>query len=91
MWQLAWWWMLLALPLPWLVRRWSTPDPVDRDAALKVPDLQEFAGLSGARGTESGSTGRLLLLWSIWALVVLAAARPQYVGEAAALPATVTS
>lgn len=88
MWQLAWWWMLLALPLPWLVRRWSTPDPVDRDAALRVPDLEEFAGLSGAGGTESGSMGRLLLLWGIWALVVVAAARPQYVGEATALPAT---
>lgn len=88
MWQLAWWWMLLILPLPWLVRRWSTPDPVDRDAALRVPDLEEFAGLGGTGGTESGSTGRLLLLWGIWALVVVAAARPQYVGEATALPAT---
>ena len=88
MWQLAWWWMLLALPVPWLVRRWSTLDPVDRDAALRVPDLAEYAGLSGAGGTESGTTGRLILLWSIWALVLLAAARPQYVGEATALPAT---
>ena len=88
MWQLAWWWMLLALPLPWLVRRWSTPDPVDRDAALRVPDVREFAGLSGAGGTKNRSSGGLLLLWCIWALTVLAAARPQYVGDPITLPAT---
>ncbi len=88
MWQLAWWWMLLALPLPWLVRRWSASDPVNRDAALKVPDLDEFGGLTGMGAVERGSSGRLLLLWSIWALVVLAAARPQYVGDVVTLPAT---
>ena len=88
MWQLAWWWMLFALPLPWLVRRWSTPDPVDRNAALEVPDVAEFAGLAGSGRTDQATRGRLVLLWSIWLLVVVAAARPQYVGEVTALPAT---
>ena len=32
--------------------------------------------------------GRLLLLWGIWALAVIAAARPQHVGEPTALPVT---
>ena len=88
MWQLAWWWMLLALPLPWLVRRWSAPDPIDRGAALKVPDLGEFTGLTGSGAAAGGTAGRLILLWSIWALALLAAARPQYAGEAVELPAT---
>ena len=88
MWQLAWWWMLFALPLPWLVRRWSAPDPIDRDAALKVPDLGEFVGLAGLGAADSLATGRLIVLWSIWVLVLVAAARPQYMGEATALPAT---
>lgn len=88
MWHLAWWWMLLVLPLAWLVRLWWAPDPVDRDAALRVPDLDDFDGLTGAGAGVGGSPGRLLLLWSIWALVVLAAARPQYVGEAVSLPTT---
>ena len=48
MWQLEWWWILLALPVPWLVRRLSSPDPVDRDAALKVPAPGEFVGLTGS-------------------------------------------
>ena len=88
MWQLAWWWMLFALPLPWLVRRWSTPDPVDRNAALEVPDVAEFAGLAGLGHTDHATRDRLILLWSIWLLAVVAAARPQYVGEVIALPAT---
>ena len=88
MWQLAWWWMLFALPLPWLVRRFSSADPVERDAALKVPVPGEFVGLTGSGAPGAHATGRLLLLWGIWALVVIAAARPQHVGEPTALPVT---
>ena len=88
MWQLAWWWILLALPIPWFVRRWSRPDPIDRDAALKVPDPDEFVGLTGSGDGSGHAARRLLLLWGIWTLVLLAAARPQYVGEPTALPVT---
>ncbi len=88
MWQLAWWWILLALPIPWFVRRWSRPDPIDRDAALKVPDPGEFVGLTGSGDGSGHAARRLLLLWGIWTLVLLAAARPQYVGEPTALPVT---
>ena len=87
MWQFAWWWMLFALPLPWLVRRFSSADPVERDAALKVPVPGEFVGLTGS-GAPGAASGRLLLLWGIWALAVIAAARPQHVGEPTALPVT---
>ncbi|MCY3729947.1 MAG: VWA domain-containing protein [Rhodospirillaceae bacterium] len=87
MWQLAWWWMLFALPLPWLVRRFSSADPVERDAALKVPVPGEFVGLTGS-GAPGAASGRLLLLWGIWALAIIAAARPQHVGEPTALPVT---
>ena len=88
MWQLEWWWILLALPVPWLVRRLSSADPVDRDAALKVPAPGEFVGLTGSGAISGQAMGRLLMLWGIWILVLLAAARPQYVGEAEALPVT---
>ncbi|GIT14873.1 MAG: hypothetical protein CM1200mP36_06290 [Gammaproteobacteria bacterium] len=49
MWQFAWWWVLLALPIPWVIRRLSSADPFDRDAALKVPDPGEFGGPDGVR------------------------------------------
>jgi Ca-activated chloride channel family protein len=48
MWTLAWWWMLVALPLPWLVRRFLPAEPLDREAALKVPAAKEFADLAGS-------------------------------------------
>jgi len=88
MWQLEWWWILLALPVPWLVRRFSSADPIDRDAALKVPEPGEFVGLTGAGAASGRPAWRLMLLWSLWALALLAAARPQHVGEPTNLPVT---
>ncbi len=87
MWTLAWWWLLFALPLPWLVRKLVRPDAIDRDAALKVPVAAEFADLAGLRTAGTGPW-RLVALWIVWALAVLAAARPQFVGDPIALPMT---
>jgi len=88
MWQLAWWWIVLLFPVPWLVRRWSNPDPIDRDSALTVPDPGEFAGLTGTGVARGQDRWRLILLWGIWTLTLIAAARPQYVGEPTSLPTT---
>ena len=75
------------LPLPWLVRRLAPADALDRDAALKVPVAAEFTDLVGLRAPGTGRW-RLAALWAIWSLAVLAAARPQFVGEPVALPMT---
>jgi len=88
MWQLAWWWILLLAPLPWFVRRFATPDYMDKDAALRVPVATEFDDLLGAASSRGVDRPRLLLLWLIWLLVLLAAARPQYVGPPQSLPIT---
>jgi Ca-activated chloride channel family protein len=85
---LAWWWMLAALPLPWLVRRFVRPEPLDRDAALKAPAPAEFADLAGVGSRAGAPRLRLALLSAIWVLAVVAAARPQFVGEPLALPMT---
>jgi Ca-activated chloride channel family protein len=85
---LAWWWMLLALPLPLLVRRLLPAEPLDRSAALKVPVAGEFADLTGARGALRGGALRFAIVWLVWALALTAAARPQFVGEPVALPMT---
>jgi Ca-activated chloride channel family protein len=87
MWTLAWPWLLLALPLPWLVRRVLRAEPLERGAALKVPVGSEFAELSGLRSLAE-RRWRLAALWLVWALAVLAATRPQFVGEPVALPMT---
>jgi Ca-activated chloride channel homolog len=87
MWTLAWWWVLVALPLPWLVRRLAPANAHHRDAALKVPVAAEFSDLAGLRAPGTGRW-RLAALWAIWSLALLAAARPQFVGEPVALPMT---
>ncbi len=87
MWQLAWWWMLLLMPLPWFVRRFAAPEDMDDDAALRVPVAAEFDDLFGT-GSQGVNKPRLLMLWIIWSLILLAAARPQYVGQPQSLPMT---
>jgi Ca-activated chloride channel homolog len=88
MWTFAWWWMLVLLPLPWLVRRFVPAEPLDRDAALKAPVASEFADLTGIRAPDAARRWRLAALAVVWVLAVLAAARPQFVGEPVALPMT---
>jgi Ca-activated chloride channel family protein len=82
---LAWGWLLLLLPLPWLLRRLLAPARQRALQALRVP----WYGLVG--GAASGWIRRPLiaaLAGLAWILVVLAAARPQWVGEIEHLPVT---
>ncbi|WP_257389398.1 VWA domain-containing protein [Tahibacter caeni] len=84
MFEWAWPWLFLLLPLPWLVLRWC-PAADEQGAALHLPydgvlDPADVAG--GARRAFTG----LGLAWLIWALLVTAVARPQWVGEPADLP-----
>ncbi|MCX7066633.1 MAG: VWA domain-containing protein [Methylococcales bacterium] len=76
----AWLWALLALPLPLLVR-WLLPvcNPVEQ-AALKVPFLNDIAELQTQATLKVNSWG-LWLATVTWILLVLACARPQWLGE----------
>ncbi|QVL51035.1 MAG: VWA domain-containing protein [Thiocapsa sp.] len=83
---LAWPLALLALPLP-LLAIWLPRAPDEQGAALRFhldPDLAAEV----ARGTRStGSLNpRLILALVAWVLLVLAAARPEWVGEPVRLP-----
>ncbi|KLI99649.1 VWA domain-containing protein [Luteimonas sp. FCS-9] len=71
--------MLLALPLPWLLRRWLPPSRGDGDA-LRVP----YTGLGAIAAPHAGGRGGRAswMLWLAWALLCVAAARPQGVGPA---------
>lgn len=75
-----WPWLLTILPLP-LLLRWLLPasSPVEQ-AALKVPFLDDFSG--GQTQTVSQTQQWPLLLATIaWFLLVIASARPQWLGE----------
>jgi Ca-activated chloride channel family protein len=80
--------MLAALPVPWLLRRWWKPDHLDRGAALRAPANEELASLAGEGAPRGKAPWRIVWLWSLWVLVLLAAARPQFVGAPLSLPMT---
>ena len=80
----AWPWLLVALPLPWLVARLWQPAHAQASAALRLPYALE--GLDAATGANPVSRWRRFLAILAWCALVVAAARPQWVGEAEALP-----
>jgi Ca-activated chloride channel family protein len=82
----AWPWMLLALPLPWLVGRWLPP-ATPQGSALFVP----FAASLSAERTSAlhvRSRRRRILFALIWLLLVAAAIRPQWLDDPLAVPST---
>lgn len=87
MWSLVWWWVLLALPLPWLLRRLQEGRRLESGAALAVPAGSPLAGLvATGSGSSRRALWRAILLWAVWVLALVAAARPQHVGEPISLP-----
>lgn len=83
--ELAWPWLLLALPLPWLVRFLLPRAEVTGSTAVRVP----FYGLlTDGQAHQEAAPRRWTLLLALlaWLLLVLAAARPQWLGEPVALP-----
>ena len=86
MWSFAWPWALLALPLPIIMRKLLSESARLQDAGLKVPDLNAFAVLSERPHKEQLLNWRMLLAVAAWVLLVIAAARPEYVGEELEVP-----
>jgi len=80
----AWPWLLVVLPLPWLVARLLQPAHTQASAALHLPYTLE--GLDAATGANPVPRWRRALAILAWCALLVAAARPQWVGEAEALP-----
>lgn len=81
-----WPWMLLLLPLPWLLKHWLPPVQ-PQEAALFLP----FAAAVGAGTTALVHTlpsPRKVLFVLVWLLLVIAATRPQWLGDPQPVPAT---
>ncbi|WP_149196263.1 vWA domain-containing protein [Luteimonas suaedae] len=82
----AWPWMLLALPLPWLLRA-LLPAARGGGAALRVPYGERLRTIATARGPARVGGGPALWIGALaWALLCVAAARPQQLGEAVQPP-----
>lgn len=82
MFHLAWPWMALLIPLPWLLLRLrSAARP--GGSALYLP----FAASVAAPATTAAlPRGVLALLAAVWGLLVLAAMRPQWLGQPLPVP-----
>jgi Ca-activated chloride channel family protein len=84
--ELAWPWMLAALPLP-LLALLLPRARASQSALLRFPF---YAALQASLGSGGGkaSRGRLLMALLAWLLLVLATARPQVIGDTVHLPVT---
>lgn len=83
--EFAWPWLLLAIPLPWLLHKFSAESAL-QEAALRVPWRERLQQV--AQGRTGFSRGKKFpwLLWLAWCLLCVAAARPQQLGEPVAPP-----
>jgi Ca-activated chloride channel family protein len=83
--QLAWPWMALLLPLPWLhyrLRGVAAP----AGAAIFLPFVAALGATFGKRAPSG--IGRHTLFAALWCLLVLAAMRPQWLGDPLPAPTT---
>ena len=74
-------WLLLLAPAP-LLARWLLPAANAEQAAIRAPFAARWRELADSHRIDwRGQLLSALLLWLIWLLLVIAAARPQWTGE----------
>ena len=85
--SLIWPWVFVLLPLPILYRYWRKSIQL-RLSAIRAPSLLAIAKTQSSQATGSRWIQQLLklLLWLCWLCVLLALARPTWVGDPVALP-----
>ena len=82
---IAWPWLLLLAPVPWLLRLLLPASPSGDLQALRVP---WFSAVAGGKAGWMRRPLLALMATLVWLLLVMAAARPQWVGEIESLPVT---
>lgn len=83
--QFAWPWAFALLPLPYLIYRWLPKVPTT-SAALWVPSVQPFVHTAPTVPPPPALRWRLAVLTVCWLLLMVACARPQWLGAAVELP-----
>ena len=79
--QLDWPWVLLILPLPLAVYFAMPAKPMVQDAALQVPFLDDFKLSQTVSRKQIKSHWVKYLSLLAWSLMVLAASRPEWLGD----------
>lgn len=76
-------WVLIALPLPFLVY-WLPSKKQVQAAPLKMPTLHK--GIHTTEYAPQKKTSSLVILSIVWSLLILACTQPQWLGEAVNVP-----
>ena len=78
-------WLMLLLPLPWLIYKLAPAK--NANSGLMVPYFNELSE-SQLKQSATAEPLRLLMLSAIWILVILSATQPRWTGDPVALPTT---
>jgi len=81
-----WPWAFAVLPLPFLLRLILPRSKSVNDAALRVPNLSDYAQTDSLGYNTTKSHWPLLLYSLAWVCLIIATARPQWTGDAIELP-----
>ncbi len=82
---LAYPWLLLLLPAPWLIWRFAPPHR-NRVPAIRIPFFRQLTQAGGLEAREGAtilarSALQMAVAMAVWALLVLALAHPEKLGE----------
>ena len=86
MWSIAWPWALLALPLPLIIRYLLPEAKGMSEAGLRVPSIDSFSTLVDRSGREQLLNWRFWVSVLAWILLVVAASRPERIGDELDVP-----
>lgn len=82
MFEFAWVWLLLLLPLAWLARRFMPAVQRQENSSLYIPFADEIRISNHTQDVFVPKKSWLLLLAALaWIFLILAVARPQWLGE----------
>lgn len=84
--EIVWPWVLSALPLPFIYRRLLTRAATVTTSALRVPALEDFSIFEKNDRITTTSRVTFWLALVAWFFFLLAAARPQWLGEPIEVP-----
>lgn len=82
----VWPWVFFLLPLPWLIRTLLPVAARAKEAALRVPFLEDFRSVARLSSVAKDSRLKLWLASLAWCLLIVSTARPQWLGEAVEIP-----
>lgn len=84
--QFIWPWIAVLLPLPLVIRFILPAKNTLKDAALRIPFMDDFNATVTTEKVTKKNMPLMLLATIAWCLLILAATRPQWLGEPVELP-----